>query len=192
MNIGRFLVALTLDAGTSALSILDSKLSSAPGYDTLRSAVADLANTIKLERFKPLIGVLTVSLLEGVDWNRFMQQVVFAPDQVDLRMQAINFYSGTGRTNTLATQPLVYELAISSDEATVAPRNQNISRDGLVTVSVTNPEAKTNSFITSVYNFIPATATSLTSFGQRPATWLPNIRSGDLPGPGAFNVSFNW
>jgi len=180
LNIGRFLVALTLDAGTSALSILDSKLSSAPGYATLRSTVADLAITQKLEQFKPLIGALTVSLLEGVDWNRFMQQVVFAPDQVDLRMQAINFYSGAGRTNTLATQPLVYELAISSDEATVAPRNQNISRDGLVTVSVTNPEAKTNSFIPSVYNFIPATATSLTSFGQRPAPWLPNIRSGDL------------
>ena len=105
LNIGRFLVALTLDAGTSALSILDSKLSSAPGYDTLRSKVVDLAKG--LEQFKPLIGVLTVSLLEGVDWNRFMQQVVFAPDQVDLRMQAVNFYSGAGRTNTLATQPLV-------------------------------------------------------------------------------------
>lgn len=182
-NIGRFLVALTVDAGTSVLSILDSKLSSVPGYGTLRSTVANLAITKGLEQFKPLIGALTVSLMEGVDWNRFMQQVVFAPDQVDLRMQAINFYSGAGRTNALATQPLVYELAISSDEATVAPRNQNISRDGLVTVSVTNPEAKTNSKVpgvSSVYNFIPATATSLTSFGQRPAPWLPNIGSGDL------------
>lgn len=180
LNFGRFLVALSLDTGTRVVSFLDSKLQGTTFYDQLRSAVLKLQSALGFEQAKPYIGALTTALLEGIDWNSFMQEVVFAPDQIDRTLQAINFYSGIGRTEALATQPLVYELAISSDEATVAPRNKNISGDGLVTVSVTNSEAKTDDFFPSVYNFIPATATSLTGEGQRPAPWLPNIRSGDL------------
>ena len=198
-NLGRFLFALSLDAGNLALdagsivlSVLDKKFTGVFGYTTLRSAFVDIAKSLTVEEAKPFLGALTVLLLEGVDWNSFMQRVVFAPDKVDRKLQTINFYSGANRTNTLATQPLVYELAISSDEATVAPLDQNSIKKGLVKVSVTNSEAKTKTFIPSVYNFIPATATSLTSSEQRPAPWLPNIRSGDLnleyDGPALFDA----
>lgn len=81
-------------------------------------------------------------------------------------------------------------MAISSDEAVVAPESTTIGSN-LSRVSVTNSEAKYGFLNSSVYNFMPATATSRGNPTDNPAPWLPNIPSGDLQveydSPGFFN-----
>jgi hypothetical protein len=175
-NLARLLIAGLYDGGSSLVDVLDSKLSGAPGYSDLRGSLLDLFSSYD---FKGLLGVASVALLDGLDWNTFMQRTVFAPDQVDRVLQGVNFYDGQGRTNALATQSLIYELAVSADEATVAPEGTSLGSD-IVKVSVTNAEAKYGSFPERVYNFLPATATSRGNPGDVAAPWLPNIPSGDL------------
>jgi hypothetical protein len=175
-NLGRLFIAGLYDAGSSLVEVLDDKLSGAPGYSDLRDNLLDLFSSYD---FKGLLGVASVALLDGLDWNTFMQRTVFAPDQVDRVLQGVNFYDGEGRTNALATQSLIYELALSSDEATVAPEGTSLGSD-IVKVSVKNDEAKYGSLPERVYNFLPATATSRGKPDDVAAPWLPNIPSGDL------------
>jgi hypothetical protein len=175
-NLGRLLITGVYDAGASLVDVLDSKLSGAPGYSDLRGKLLDLFSSYD---FKGMLGVASIALLDGVDWNTFMQRTVFAPDQVDRVLQGVNFYDGQGRTNALATQSLIYEMAVSADEATVAPEGTALGSD-IVKVSVTNGEAKYGSLPERVYNFLPTTATSRGNPDDVAAPWLPNIPSGDL------------
>jgi len=175
-NLGRLLITGLYDAGSSLVGVLDDKLDGAPGYSDFRDRLLDLFSSYD---FKGLLGVASVALLDGLDWNTFMQRTVFAPDQVDRVLQGVNFYDGQGRTNALATQSLIYELAISADEATVAPEGTSLGSD-IVKVSVKNDEAKYGSFPERVYNFLPATATSRGNPADVAAPWIPNIPSGDL------------
>jgi len=175
-NLGRLFIAGLYDAGSSLVEVLDDKLSGAPGYSDLRDSLLDLFSSYD---FKGLLGVASVALLDGLDWNTFMQRTVFAPDQVDRVLQGVNFYDGQGRTNALATQSLIYQLALSSDEATVAPKGTSPGSD-IVKVSVKNDEAKYGVLDLGVYNFLPATATSRGNPDDVAAPWLPNIPSGDL------------
>ncbi len=175
-NLGRLFIAGLYDAGSSLVEVLDDKLSGAPGYSDLRDSLLDLFSSYD---FKGLLGVASVALLDGLDWNTFMQRTVFAPDQVDRVLQGVNFYDGQGRTKALATQSLIYQLALSADEATVAPEGTSLGSD-IVKVSVKNDEAKYGLLDLGVYNFLPATATSRGNPADVAAPWLPNIPSGDL------------
>ena len=178
-NFARFLAACSLDGGLSLIGLLDQKLIGKLGYGTFREVLTSFTSALSNSGILPYLGALSVAMMEGIDWNGFMQKVVYAPDQVDRLLQSVNFFSGDGRTEALSTQSLIYQLAFSSDEATVAPRSPRLS-DGLVKVSVTNNEAKYGGLFKKVYNFLPASATSLGDSVQRPAPWLPSIQSGDL------------
>jgi len=186
-NLGRLFIVGAYDSGSSLIQFLDSKLTGVPNYTNLRD---NFLNLFSRYDFKSILGVASVALLDGIDWNTFMQRTAFAPDQVDRIMQGVNFFDGQGRTNALSTQSLIYEMAISSDEAVVAPESP-IFGSNLSKVSVTNNEAKYGFLNSSVYNFIPATATSRGNPTDNPAPWLPNIPSGDLQveydSPGLFN-----
>jgi uncharacterized repeat protein (TIGR02059 family) len=126
--------------------------------------------------------------LRGVDWNTFMQEIVFAPDHLATTLKNINFYEGTGRTSTLDTQSLIYTLTISSDEAAIGPGRTFPIADNTVMATVLNSEAQYEMLPslptwlspTATYNFIPASATSLGNPTDIAAPWLPNIKSGDL------------
>ena len=177
-NFARFLAACSLDGGLSLIGLLDQKLTGKLGYETFREVLTSFTSALGSSGILPYVGALSVAMMEGIDWNGFMQKVVYAPP-VDRLLQNVNFYSGDGRTEALSTQSLIYQLAILSDDATVAPLSPQLS-DGLVTVSVTNNEAKYGGLFKNVYNFLPASATSLGNSSQRPAPWLPNIQSGDL------------
>ena len=185
-NIGRFILAGIADGGQWVISQLDAVLTNVPGYAALRDWLTSTFSSLASFDLKPHLGAVAVALIEGIDWNVFAQKAIFAPDETDLALRQINFYTSdsndpdtaSNRTAALATQSLVYELAISADEAAIAPNGSQPGAD-VVKATVTNREAKYG-FFNSTYNFVPVSATSLGEPTDKPAPWLPSIASGDL------------
>jgi hypothetical protein len=187
-NLGKFILAGLSDGGQYVLGLLDTvatNLDFLGLYGSVKSGLEKLfADSTDLQQY---LGVASVALLEGIDWNVFAQRAIFAPDRTDLLLKDINFYTSlssdegttTKRNSAVATQSLIYELVISADEAAIAPKSNAIGAD-VVKVSVTNSEAGYGLFNAFTYNFIPASATSLGSSTDIPAPWLPSIMSGDL------------
>ena len=187
-NMGRFVLAGIADGGQWLLSQLDAALTNVPGYVALRESLTAFFSSLASlpMHLKPYLGAVAVALIEGIDWNVFAQKAIFSPDETDLALRQINFYTSdnndpdtaSNRTAALATQSLVYELAISADEAALAPNSARSGAD-VVMATVTNGEAKYG-LLRSTYNFIPVSATSVGAPTDKPAPWLPSIPSGDL------------
>ncbi len=189
-NLARIIVTGASDGGEWLLD----KLNGISGIGAISSKLRDIFSSIA--PLKDYIDVASVALMLGVDWNTFMQEIVFAPDNTDLLLKDINFYtsdssdngSASNRTSTLSTQSLIYELALIADEAAIGPKTKTGLASNTALASILNKEATYEmlpflpNFLSpdGTYNFIPVTSTSIGKPNNIAAPWLPSIKSGDL------------
>lgn len=190
INLARIIVAGASDGGEWLLD----RLNGISGIAAISDKLGDIFSSIA--PLKDYLDVASVAMILGVDWNTFMQEIVFAPDNTDLLLRDINFYTSdssddgtaSNRTPTLLTQSLIYELALSSDEAAIGPKTKNGLASNTALATILNKEATYEMlpFLPSylspdgTYNFIPVSSTSLGRPNDIAAPWLPSIKSGDL------------
>jgi hypothetical protein len=150
----------------------------APGNDinevivAILNAVGDLAGM----NLAQLYGLLANS---SIDWNEFLSNVIFQPDNSTQLLQSVNFHSDHSlRTDSLPSQSLIFQSSISSNDAAI---NKYESFLGVTTnetvYTITNAGA--NPF-GDTYIFIPAVITSLGSEADISAPALPSISAGSL------------
>lgn len=110
------------------------------------------------------------------NWNDFLSNVIFEPDNSAQLLQLVNFHSDHSlRTNSLSNQSLVFQSSISSNDAainkySIFPPNETVS-------TITNAGADS---LGNNYIFIPAIMTSLGSDADVSAPALPGIFTGSL------------
>ena len=110
------------------------------------------------------------------NWNDFLSNVIFEPDNTAQLLQSVNFHSDHSlRTNSLASQSLVFQSSISSNDAainkySIFPPNETVS-----TITNAGNDSSGHSYI-----FIPAIITSLGSETDVSAPALPSIFTGSL------------
>ena len=113
----------------------------------------------------------------SANWNNFLSNVIFEPDNSAQLLQSVNFHTGQ-RTGDLPTQSLIYELAISSNDAAINKYSSFLGTATNETVStITNAG---NDASGNPYVFIPAVITSLGSTNDNPAPALPSISADGL------------
>ena len=115
-----------------------------------------------------------LKIISNLNWADFVGQTVYAPHDTLKVFKDINFHSSLEhRTDALPTQPLIYQVALSTDRAGVAP----YSFLGETTVTIANAG---HDEMDHFYTFIPTSVTSLGEKSFQQASILPTISTQSL------------
>ena len=138
------------------------------------NAVGDVAGM----HLAQLYGLLTNS---SIDWNNFLTNVIFEPDNSAQLLKSVNFHSShldhsdqSYRTDAIPSQSLIFQSSISSNDAAIN-KSGSLFNEAVSTITNAGADSSNNTYI-----FIPAVITSLGSETDISAPALPSLSTGSL------------
>lgn len=115
-----------------------------------------------------------LSNLPILNWANFLDQTIYAPYNTSDLLKATNLHSSIHqRTSALSTQPIIFEAAISVNNAGIAPYGLTGEMLSSVINAGLDPSKKG-------FDFIPTALTSISSQSAQTALILPTINGSGL------------
>ena len=150
----------------------------------VNAIIQDLLNSVGSLAGVKLGDLYALLTNSSADWNNFLSNVIFEPDNSAQLLQSVNFLQSVNsqdqpmRTGDLPTQSLIYQSAISSNDAAI---NKYSSFLGTATNETVSTITNAGTDASGNYVFIPVDITSVgPASNDKPAPSLPTISTGTL------------